>query len=645
MSRRVIIGTAGHIDHGKSALVRALTGVDPDRLKEEKARGITIELGFAHMALPSGTLAGIVDVPGHERFVRTMVAGAAGIDIVLLVIAVDEGVMPQTREHLDICRLLSIRNGIIVLNKRDRVDDEWAQLQEEEVREFVRGTFLEGAPILHLSALTGQGIPELAAAIDRLAASIPGKDPLLPFRLPIDRSFTIKGFGTVVTGTVAGGTIRTGDEVAILPNGILNRVRGLQVHGVSADVAEAGNRAAVNLQGIEKDSAPRGAVLCRPGDFRPTRSVEASVEYLGQAPRPMKSRERVTFHAGTASAQARVVLYGLSELPPGGSALARIELSEPFVLMGGDRFILRGFSPLANFGYTIGGGTVLLPYPPKRKGSARVVPPALDLVRTGDLPARLSALLEDASLAGIADRDLPVVAGENLPTVRKEIDRLVGNGVLLRSKQGNGYHLWHRSALDAAGGLILPALAGLHERFPDREGFPAEGVLGATRLPVDPALAAMALKADPGIEQQGDLFSIPDKRPRSVELATPFAKSIGNAVARAGLAGLSRAELAEALPPPVDPRLFDRTVDALIRERQILRIKELHFDPSAVRALEERLRDYLSKNEGITVPEFKEMAGLSRKYVIPLIEHFDESKVTLRVGERRFLRKSLNGQR
>jgi selenocysteine-specific elongation factor len=639
MSRRVIIGTAGHIDHGKSALVRALTGVDPDRLKEEKARGITIELGFAHMALPSGTLAGIVDVPGHERFVRTMVAGAAGIDIVLLVIAIDEGVKPQTREHLDICRLLSIRHGIVVLNKRDRVDDEWAQLQEEEVRGFVRGTFLEKAPIIQLSALTGQGIPELAAAIDRMAAAIPGKDPLLPFRLPIDRAFTIKGFGTVVTGTVAGGTIRTGDEVTILPNGLLNRVRGLQVHGSATEVAEAGNRAAVNLQGIDKEAAPRGAVLCRPGDFRPTRTAEASIEYLQQAPKVMKTRERVTFHSGTASSPARVVLYGQGELPPGGSAFARIELSEPFVLMAGDRFILRGFAPLANFGYTIGGGTILLPYPPKRKGTTRVVPPVLDFARSDELPVRLVALLEDASINGIPDRDMPVVAGENQPKVRKELDRLIGNGTVLRAKQANGYHLWHRSALEISGRMILSALAGLHERFPDREGFPIEVILGATNQPVDPELVAMALKAETGIDQQGELFAIPEKRPRSVALTTPFAISIGDAVSRAGLAGLSRAELLETLPPPHDVRLFDKTVEALIRDRRILRIKELHFHPGAVRALEEKLKDYLSREEGITVPEFKEMAGLSRKFVIPLIEYFDETKVTLRVGDRRFLRK------
>jgi selenocysteine-specific elongation factor len=639
MSQRVIIGTAGHIDHGKSALVRALTGVDPDRLKEEKARGITIELGFAHMRLPSGTLAGIVDVPGHERFVRTMVSGATGIDILMLVIGIDEGIKPQTREHLDICRLLSIRHGLVVLNKRDRVDDEWAQLQQDEVRDFVRGTFLENAPVLEVSALTSQGIPELAAALDAMAATIPGKDPLLPFRLPVDRSFTIKGFGTVVTGTVAGGTVRSGDEVVILPGGDTVRVRGLQVHGDATDLAEAGNRAAVNLQGVDKESVPRGAVLCRPGDFRPTRAVEARIEYLAQAPKPMKSRDRVTFHTGTASAPARVILYGQAELPPGGSAVGRIEFSEPFVLMNGDHFILRGFAPLANFGYTVGGGTVLVPYPPRRKGAARAVPPGFDALQSGEPATRILAVLADASTGGASDRDMPVLAGANVQSIRKALDRLVGSGHVVRSKLSNGYVYWHASAVAESGRRMAAALEGLHARFPDREGFSTETILSASPVPIDPALALMAAGPENGIERQGDLYYLPDKRPRSVELATPLARSIEETIRRSGLAGLSFQELADATARPLDARLFERTVDGLVRENRILKIKELLFDPASVDGLKNRLTAYLSAKGEITVPEFKELAGLSRKYVIPLIEYFDLVKVTLRVGEKRILRK------
>jgi selenocysteine-specific elongation factor len=643
ISRRIIIGTAGHIDHGKSALVRALTGTDPDRLKEEKARGITIELGFAHLQLPSGTLAGLVDVPGHERFVRTMVAGAAGIDIVLLVIGVDEGVKPQTREHLDICRLLDIRHGIVVLNKRDRVDDEWAQLQEEDVRDFIRGTFLESAPVLHVSALTGQGIPELVSALDALAIAIPGKDSQLPFRLPVDRSFTIKGFGTVVTGTVAGGSVRSGDEIVIQPNGILNRVRGLQVHGNPSDRAVAGNRVAVNLQGIEKEVAPRGSVLCVPGDFHPTRSIEGEIEYLRLAPRPLKTRDRVTFHSGTASTRARVVLYGRNALPPGESAMARIDLEDPFVLMGGDRFILRGFTPLANFGYTVGGGIVLHPYPPVRRKAGKLAPPVLEALRRSELPERVLAALEDAGFSGITGADIPIVVGAPALEVRKSLDRLVGSEAIYRAKTLNGYRFWHGKAITDAAGALGGALGSLHERFPDREGFQLGAIVAAVGKPIDDELAEKAVTAISRVEKGGDLYFLPDKRPAAIELSTPFAISVSNIIRGAGLAGLSLQELADALPPQVDPRLLGKTVEALIRGGRVQRIKELHFDPESVALLEGKLREYLERHGEITVPEFKDLAGLSRKYVIPLIEHFDMTRVTLRVGEKRILRKSANG--
>ena len=408
MSKTVILGTAGHIDHGKSSLVRALTGTDPDRLKEEKERGITIELGFARLSLPSGTLAGIVDVPGHERFVRTMVAGAAGVDIVLLVVAADEGVMPQTREHLDICRLLAVRHGIVVLNKCDKAESEWMDLQEEEIRALVRGTFLEGAPIVRVSAATGEGLPELVSALDRIAAGIPGKDSSNLFRLPVDRSFSMKGFGTVVTGTVIGGTVATGEEVAILPGGTVAKVRGLQVHGGPVERASAGTRTAVNLQGMEKESAPRGSVLCRPGTFSPTKSAEVFVEYLPLVPKPLRHRGQISFHAGTFSCVGRILLYGQTEIPPGGSGYGRVLLSEETVLSGGDRFILRGFSPLANFGYTIGGGTVLHPKPPARRGAGKAVPAALPRLRSGDPAERVLAAAEDAGAAGVTPADAAV---------------------------------------------------------------------------------------------------------------------------------------------------------------------------------------------------------------------------------------------
>ncbi|GAB4371174.1 MAG: selenocysteine-specific translation elongation factor [Deltaproteobacteria bacterium] len=637
MSDKVIVGTAGHIDHGKSALVRALTGTDPDRLKEEKERGITIELGFARLVLPSGILAGIVDVPGHERFVRTMVAGAAGIDLVMLVIAADEGVMPQTREHLDICRLLSIRAGLVALTKRDRVDADWAALQEEEVRAFVRGSFLEKAPIVPVSAVTGEGLPRLVEELDRIAASVPGKDPSLFFRLPVDRSFSMKGFGTVVTGTIVGGTVRTGDEVQVLPGGQTARVRGLQVHGGPAEVSTAGTRTAVNLQGLERENVPRGSALCHPGTFAPTRRLDASLEYLALAPKPLPTRARVTFHAGTFSCPGRILLYGSSEIPPGGSGFARIELEEETVLSGGDRFILRGFAPLANFGYTIGGGSVLNPYPPQRgKEGTRTASPALSGLRSPSASDRILAAAREAGAAGLGPTEAAVIAGLGPAAAGPEIDRLLAAGSL---RGDAGRRLWHAESVDRAAAAAVRALSVLHDRFPDREGFPREEIAGAVPGGAGLDLFSLALEGRREVEKAGDLFFLSARRPRSVELTSPVAKAIAAAVGRAGLSGLSRAELFETLPAG-DRREFDRTLEALVKGGRVLRAKELHFDPAAVARLKGRLVAFLEKKKEITVPEFKELAGgISRKYTIPLLEHFDLAKVTLRVGDRRVLRR------
>jgi selenocysteine-specific elongation factor len=636
MSKKVIVGTAGHIDHGKSALVRALTGIDPDRLKEEKERGITIELGFAHLVLPSGTLAGIIDVPGHERFVRTMVAGAAGVDIVMLVIAADEGVMPQTREHLDICRLLSIRHGLVALTKCDKVDAEFVDLQEEEIRKFVRGTFLQDAPIARVSSVTGEGLPALVAALDRISAGVTGKDSSHFFRLPVDRSFTMKGFGTVVTGTLVGGSVRVGEEVRILPGGTTARVRGLQVHGGPAESSTAGTRTAVNLQGVEKESAPRGSVLCHPGTIGPTRVVEGFLEYLPIAPRPLKHRAQVSFHAFTSACRAKVLLYGTSEVPPGGSGYARILLEEETVLLGGDRFILRGFSPLENFGYTIGGGRVLHPMPPSRKGAGTAVPRALPLLDAPEAESRIRAAFEDAGWEGLEEKGAAAVAGIGPRAARDEVGRLLRAGEVRGTEGGSRY--WHRSAVEGIGRKAVEALSLLHDRAPEREGFPREEIASLLPPVPDPAILAVSISGDPAVGRSGDLYFLPARRPRAVELTSPLARAVAESVRRSGLSALSRAELSERTRPS-DAKEFDRTLEGLVRAGAVLRVKDLYFDPESVNALKGKLVDFLARRGEITVTEFKELSGLTRKYLIPLLEHFDLTKLTLRVGDKRVLRK------
>jgi selenocysteine-specific elongation factor len=637
MSKRVIVGTAGHIDHGKSALVMALTGVDPDRLKEEKERGITIELGFAHLSLPSGTLAGIIDVPGHEKFVRTMVAGAAGIDIVMLVVAADEGVMPQTREHLDICRLLSIGDGLVALTKCDKVDAEWAALQEEEVRTFVRGTFLRDAPVIRVSAVTGEGLPVLVDALDAIAARVKGKDPELFFRLPVDRSFSMKGFGTVVTGTITGGTVRTGEEVQVLPGGTVARIRGLQVHGGQAESSSAGTRTAVNLQGVEKESVPRGSVLCHPGTLSPTKAVDAWLEYLPLALRPLKNRARASFHAGTSSTLAKVLLYGAAEIPPGGSGYARIDLDEENVLAGGDRFILRGFSPLENFGYTIGGGRILSPYPLRRRGTGKAVPRALPVLRSPEPGARVLAAFEMAGRKGLGKREAAVIAGIGLAAAQSRIERLLSSEKIRADAGGNRY--WHSATVEETGTEGILALAALHDRFPDREGFLREEIAAQFPGGTDPELVALSLSGRPEVGRAGDLSFLSAKKPQSVELSSPLARAITGKIRETGLSALSKTELVDALRPP-DKKEFDKTLEGLVKAGEVVRVKDLHIDPVVISSLKEKLVASLEKKGEITVPEFKDLAGgLSRKYIIPLLEYFDMSKVTLRIGDKRVLRK------
>jgi selenocysteine-specific elongation factor len=546
--------------------------------------------------------------------------------------------MPQTREHLDICRLLAVRHGIVVLNKCDRAEDDWMDLQEEEIRTAVRGTFLEGAPILRVSAVTGQGLPELVAALDRIAAEIPGKDSSNLFRLPVDRSFTMKGFGTVVTGTVIGGSVATGEEVAILPGGTVAKVRGLQVHGGPVERSSAGTRTAVNLQGLEKESAPRGSVLCRPGAFTPTKSAEVFVEYLPLVPRPLRHRGQVSFHAGTFSCVGRILLYGQTEIAPGGSGYGRVLLSEETVLSGGDRFILRGFSPLANFGYTVGGGTVLHPKPPARRGTGKAVPGALPRLRSEDPAERVLASVEDAVAAGVSPTDVAVVAGTGAGRTRGVLKELAARGVITEVPVSG--KIWHRTAISAASAFCAKALTQLHDRHPERGGFPREEISSLFPVPPDPGFLSLALEGNSSISRQGELLFLPARKPKAVELGSPLARKVAEVIRAAGDAAPGRAELLEAVKSvTADPRAVEKVVDGLARAGEIVRVKELLFDGAALRGIREKLVAFLAGRGEITVPEFKEMTGLSRKYIIPLLEHFDATKVTLRVGDKRVLRK------
>ena len=426
--KHLILGTADHIDHGKTSLVKALTGIDTDRLKEEKARGITIELGFAHLALPGGFELGIVDVPGHERFIRSMVAGVGGMDLVMLVIAADEGVMPQTREHLAICQLLGVKKGLVALSKIDMVDPDWLGLVTEEVRDYLVGSFLEAAPIMPISSRTGEGLDRLKSELARLAGEVEKKKGEGPFRLPVDRVFTITGFGTVVTGTLLSGEISVGDEVEILPAALPCRVRGIQNHGKKSDQGLAGQRVAVNLQGVEHSEIIRGDIVVPQGIYRPTRIVDARLNYLLAAPRELKHRATLRLHSATYEAPAKVILIDRDALLPGESAYVQLRLATPVLLLPGDPFVLRTYSPQA----TLAGGTVLDPNPPRRRRRSTEALELLQELESGEDPNKIRLMVAASLLSGLSREEIVNRTGMSVKRIESALAILLSTGELVQ---------------------------------------------------------------------------------------------------------------------------------------------------------------------------------------------------------------------
>ena len=641
--KHVIVGTAGHIDHGKSALVRALTGTDPDRLKEEKARGITIDLGFAHDRHDDVTLA-FVDVPGHERFVRTMLAGASGIDCVVLVIAADESVMPQTREHFDICRLLDVRAGVVALTKCDLADPETIDLVTLETRELVVGSFLDGAPIIPVSAVTGEGLEALRTALRALATTLAVRSTDGAARLPVDRVFTVRGFGTVVTGTQVSGRIRVEGELEMLPAGRSVKVRGLQVHGERCDESLAGQRVAVNLSGVEVGDVRRGDALVDPGRLRATRRLDATVTVLPSAPR-LKHGARVRFHHGTTEVMARVALAfrvaehpdaaerpALTGIDPGTAAYARVHLERPVALTRGDRFVLRAYSPAI----TIGGGTVLDPLP--RRGRLRS---AAGLVRLRRLAApdgvsAVTVMVEEADEQGLALDDLPARAGLSLPAVRGTVETIVGNGDVAVV----GDRLVSTELCERLKRRLVEAITAHHLAHPLDEGLPREeareriGRHAARALfetVVDGLVASGTVVATGSLALASHRISLSDEERAARDRIAAIARD-------AGLRGPEVTQLADTAAAPAS--MVERVVKLLVREGTLIRLGTLLVDADALGALEAEVRG-LKRDGGeptrIDVKTFKERYGVSRKYAIPLLEHLDRARVTKRVGNTRIV--------
>ena len=630
--RHVVVGTAGHIDHGKTSLVKALTGTDTDRLPEEKARGITIDLGFAFLEEAGELVIEIVDVPGHERFVRNMLAGAGGIDLALLVVAADEGVMPQTREHLAICQILRIKSGLVVLSKADLAEPDWIELVRDDVRRVVADTFLAGGPIVPVSVKTGAGLPELRAALAELARAVPPKDPDRTARLPIDRVFTVKGFGTVVTGTLVAGRLAIDEKVEVYPRGVQSKVRGLQVHGHAVERATAGQRTAVNLQGVERAAIERGDVLAPAGTLVPTLLLDGTLELLEDAPRPIKTRDRIRFHAGTQEVMARVLPVGRTELEPGQSCPARFRLESPLVALPGDRFVARSYSPIV----TIGGGTILDIAPPRFKRKGPALAEHLALLATGEPAQVLEEHLRQAGVAGVRAVDLRARTPFGPQRLRELLDGLQQAGRIVAVDRE--WYL-HRDASDRLRSQTLALIEAFHEENPLRGGISreelrsrvghaqervfaqllgaleAEGVVRSERDQV--RLASHAIRLSP---QQERVVKGLEADFRSAGAAPP---SPEEALARHGVKGNEKHDLFQVL----------------VADRTLLRVKEsLFFHAEALRSIQEQLVALLRQKKEIGPADFKDLFGVSRKFAIPLMEYFDAQRVTVRVGERRVLR-------
>jgi selenocysteine-specific elongation factor len=630
--KSVIVGTAGHIDHGKSTLVEALTGTHPDRLAEEKRRGITIDLGFAFLE-ENGVRFGFVDVPGHEKFVSNMLAGAAGVDVLLLVIAADESIKPQTREHFDICRLLGVRRGVVALTKSDIVDTDTLELVRLEADEFLRGSFLENAPLVPVSARTGAGLGDLKKALNEAAANAVTKDAARYFRLPIDRAFAMKGFGSVVTGTLISGTVNPGDEVELFPSGEKLRVRGLQSGGKSVERATPGQRTAVNLAGIEHASLKRGMVLATPGKFRKTRRIDVRLELLSNA-RKLKHSARVHFHTGTTETIAEVLFHAGKELLPAGSTLAHLKLQEEVLVLPGDRFIVRQFSPVV----TMGGGTVLDPLARR--------PMLRDTGRTTFLET-LERENKAETLAAMTERAIIGLGYGEIVARTAWIDAEVKAAVLSVSSTGHLKVVSSEPLVLVSGKLFEDVRRKILERV---ERFQKENPLlpGILREDLRSSLGkrvrseTFRAALDELIQQKkldapGELVKKAGSEIALLPEETKAKEQIEAAFASAGLAVPAVKEVLAKLT--VETKRAERLLQILLREKSLVRVSpELIFHRQALTQLKEQLSAYKkAKGDRISVPIFKDLAGITRKYAIPLLEYLDRERLTRRQGEERVI--------
>ena len=635
---QIILGTAGHIDHGKTSLIRALTGIETDRLKEEKQRGITIELGFASIPLESGEVVGIVDVPGHEKFVKNMVAGASGIDIVSMVIAADEGVMPQTREHMEICTLMGIKHGFIAMTKIDMVDEELMELAMEDILEFTQGTFLEDAPIIPVSSTTGEGLENFKKILNELCHKIPPRTPSSIFRLPVDRVFSMKGFGTVITGTLASGKVNVGDDIMIFPSRVTSKVRGIQVHGNSVDTVTAGSRTAINFQGLDRETIDRGDILSTPNTLHPSYMADAELLFLSSNVKPAKPRTRVRFHSGTSEVFGYMVLLDRPEFTPGDTACVQLRLETPVCLMKGDRFVIRSYSPVK----TIGGGQILNPVARKHKLSDTQAIEGMACLMEEDQELILSYFAEQGKFTGVSFADLRIMTSIPDKKLGTTLQKMLANRRLIQTDKEQRIYI-HGALFDTIAQEILERLATYHKDNPLKEGMPSQELKSKFRAFNDkdsklfPLVIARLTKQDKVVQDKGSIRLSQHEVALQVdeqEVREKFLKTYQDS----GLTPPFFRTICQDLE--VDQKVARGVLQILIDEKRIIKTKDdLYFDAKAIKDIETELVAFLQKSGEITTPQFKDMAGISRKFIIPLIEYFDTINLTIRVGDTRQLRK------
>ncbi len=635
--KRIIVGTAGHIDHGKTSLVRALTGVDADRLKEEKERGITIDIGFADLTVGDVHF-GFIDVPGHERFVKNMLAGVHGIDLVLLVVAADEGLMPQTREHFDICQLLAVKTGLIVITKIDMVDEEMLELVEDEIKEYVVGSFLANAPILRVSSKTGQGIEELKKALATIVQRGVARDENAIARLPIDRVFTIKGFGTVVTGTLIAGHIKTGEVLDLLPSDSRPlKVRGLQVHGKSTTEAKAGERTAINLQGIDVAEIARGQVLVAADRLIATNMLDVQLQLLSSASKPLRTRARVRLHHGTAEVIARVILLGQTELLPGQNAWVQLRCDQPIVALPQDRFIVRSYSPAA----TIGGGKIIDVLPQKHRiREAAGVVQNLQALEQADALEKIALWVEMAGERGCAKANLVARSGIMEETINKAAEQFTKNRRLIIAAT-NPLLLIAREPFEHLTKRVRELLKNFHKKEPLSSGLGREELREKIFAKLSPEIfraVIQSLTERAEVVAEKDVLRLSSHRVALSPEEQAAKDHLANLFLQSGLQPISLEDAKSQAAPQfgIDAGRAQRFAQMLVNSGELVRVGELIFHRSALENLRDVLQNYKVENGAkIDVGIFKDLTGVSRKYAIPLLEYLDRQRITRRIGETR----------